>query len=641
MPSPKRLPAAILTIAASTILLAVVVALDVTPWARGGYGWRWPYTPVALFRLLPLAAGLIVYITGAAWFYRAERCKTGLVWAFMGALIIPLLALLARHDAIVLELFGRTAGQYITGTHWAAARIDWYGSGWHTWESIAQHPEIYSVHVAVAPPGLPLWYAVLNTVLDKIPAVAEPLQRWLMPYQCHNYNLLGYTPGQWASATFGVFMPLWAALVVFPLHAAARQLKISPLPAVLWWPLVPALSAFTGTWYTFMAFPILLAFMGLVRGVERQYGFGWLVVSGCIMGMMIFSNYATIPQVGLFGFYTLIYYVLKERHTRHMLRPVIVGAWFGVGLMIPWVAYWIYTGVTPIDLFHAAFNLHLELERPYLPWVFLHPWDWLLWNGLPVLLVWVVGVHMWIRKREGQTPVLALALLAIIIALSISGTGRGESGRVWLMFTPFALLAAADALYRIRQTTPAIAPWMALSSANAILLIAVVGTLDAVGKDFTPPTPLSPLAVDYIQTNAIFSASDGDGTFALTGWHGESNGRFIDLSLRWHGLSQVTHLYWFGAVLVSPTGETTEPILWQPGESHGAAYRYPNTCWRPGQNIEDTLRLPLPQDAETGDWWVSLAVFGNGESDEGRLQVISPDDTRDVQIGLGPVVVTP
>src|SRR5690606_9080749 len=114
----------------------------------------------------------------------------------------------------------------------------------------------------------------------------------------------------------------------------------------------------------------------------------------------------------------------NERGARPWLRPVIAGIWFGVGLLIPWVCFWLIAGQTPFDLLHVALDTHLDLDRPYLPWLWLHFWDWAIFSGLPLILIW-----LWLavrRLREGVRPgaVLSVALLLTMLILLLSDTAR-------------------------------------------------------------------------------------------------------------------------------------------------------------------------------------------------------------------------
>ncbi len=596
----------------ASLLLALVLWLDLTPWVRGGFGWRWPYDPVTFERAIPLALVLVIYLAGSILIWQR---RGALMWAFAGTVAVSLTVLALRGDGVFFELLARTMGRDVNGTHWAAARIDWQSDTWYDWWEIAHEPGTYSIHVAVAPPGLPMLYSLLNAGFDAIPAAADPLQRFLLPYQCHNYNLLGYSSGQWASAMLGILTPVIAGLTVFVLYGLTRSRT-----AMLWWPLIPALGLFAGTWYTVFPLVVLVAFGLLKRGLA--HGPFWLVTAGLIAGLGTFANYVFIAVTGFYGFYTLTHYGLRERGTRPIYRPILVGVWFGLGLTLPWLAYWLYTSVPPWDIFSASFDLHLELERDYLPWVFLHPWDWTLFTGLALVLVWLGG--LWRQRRN--PPVLALALLLTVVTLAVSGTGRGESGRVWLVFTPLLLIAAAEMLPRDGLKRE----WFIVAASQAVLLLALAATVSAVGHDLEqPPDPPQLAGVDWVDLDSVFYDGRTGVVFRLAGWHGQVDNGTVLLSLRWQGLERPTDVYWFGAVPVDPAGRSGDSLVWQPEAG------YPTTCWANGQMIEDQVRVPLP--GENGPWWVSLAVFGDDTQTEGRLRVRLADGREDVQVGLGPI----
>jgi uncharacterized membrane protein len=130
----RDFPRSLLAISLLCIILAGIIAFDLTPWARGGFGWWWPYVPVDVSRLLPLVMALVIYVVGAYALLRGrERTSLILLWSFFGALVIPLLVLGLRNGDVIFVLFSRTADPYITGTHWAAAHIDWASTDWHDW----------------------------------------------------------------------------------------------------------------------------------------------------------------------------------------------------------------------------------------------------------------------------------------------------------------------------------------------------------------------------------------------------------------------------------------------------------------------------------------------------------------------------
>lgn len=613
-------------------LLAAALALDLTPWLRGGYGWRWPYEPVPAARAILLVGATAIY-TGGAWLLlrRTRRPAPGLAWNVLGAAILPLAAIALRHDDVTYELFVRTASPMTTGPHMAAATIDWESDAWHDWPATMRElNERGNRHAALSPPGLPLWNHALNVALDRIPQLTDRLHRALLPYQCHNTNLLNYTPAEWASAWFGILMPLWAALAALPLYVVAARL-IGPDAArevAAWWALVPALVMFAPSWNTLYPVLSLIAFglllIGLERGPGAARGALALILAGVTCGLLIFANLSTVPLIGLLGFYTLLHTLNEQR--RAWQRAVAVGVWVGVGLALPWLVYGAITGGTPVAIVRAALDAHLELERAYLAWVWLHAWEWALFSGLPLVVLWLVAGMRGIRPAGGGAR-LALALILTLAVVDLSGLARGETGRVWLFFTPFVLIAARDGLRRLTGGPGRGRPWLAIALGQAALMLALATHWNVIGSELTPP-PDPPGGVGAARpADAVFG-----GALHLRGWDATVQDGVVVLRLDWQADERPTVAYFFSALLVAPDGAPVpQAVVWQPFDT-----RYPATCWAPGEWVGDTVRLPLPPDAAPGEWWISLSVLGDAARDYQPVPLSSGDG---VQIGLGPIAV--
>jgi hypothetical protein len=614
-----------------SLFVAGLLLVDAIPFLRGGYGWQWPYALAPAGRIALLAGALALYGLGLwALARRQARDRWWLAWSVCAVAGLALAVLALRADEVLYELFARTVSPLSTGVYTAAARIDWAGGAWRDWPALMTAFEGEIAHVSLAPPGLPLLYALIQQVFAWLPGAAQPIYRLLLPYQCHNYALLADAPFVWASAIFGMLLPLWAALGALPLYAAARRASgpRTARLAVALYPLVPALLVFSGTWNS--VYPLIggLALWALLRGLDAQgrrwmfAGAGWFALTGLITGLAIFINFAFIPLILLAGWLTLLHWWLVERRrgtAAPWLAPLLRGAWFALGLALPWLLYGLASGQTLFGLLATSLSMHLELDRPYLPWVWLHFWDWVLWAGLPLALLWLAGLLAgW---RRGKTPpVLALALLLTIALLIVSNFARGETGRVWLLFAPMLLIAAADGMLRLNGR------WRWLLIAQAGWLLAVAATLDAVGTGLTPP-PDAPPALAFDQP----SGANFDDVFRLDGWTAQSDAAGIDLALTWTPLARAERPYWFSALVVDAAGAPVGPARdWQPFDT-----RYPTTCWAPGAALTDAVRLPLPDDAR-GPFWISLSAFGDEDGTD-RLPVTLPDGAQDTQVGLGPV----
>jgi len=291
------------------------------------------------------------------------------------------------------------------------------------------------------------------------------------------------------------------------------------------------------------------------------------------------------------------------------------------------------TGQTPLDLLRAAMNAHLALDRPYLPWLWLHFWEWALFVGVPLVLIWLTNMAKYARDSEAQRRILPITLLLTMALLLLSGTARGETGRVWLFFAPFLLIAAADTVSTDieKPQSGTGSAWLAIAIGQAAILVVLAMTWAVIdAPDITPrPTPPGGLATTR-PANANFMDS-----LWLVSWDAETGNNAITLKLDWQALQQVTMPYWFSALLVTPDGSpVAESVVWQPLDTH-----YPTTCWTANEWVGDTVTISLPHNAPAGDWWISLAAFANTEHPEDRLPVTLADGAQDTQVGLGPVMV--
>lgn len=626
----RQLPRSLLLLTGFSAFMALILLLDLVPFLRGGemFNWQWSHVPVAIGRGVLAAGGVLLYLILAWWSVRRERDRSALLLAIIGATLLPLLVIALRYDNVLLELAYRTISPTATGPHTAAAFIEWQHDDWRNWTARMVDFRTLSAHVALSPPGLPLFYGALNQLFAVVPAIGETVQRALLPYQCHNYTLISYTPAEWGSIVFGVLMPLWAGLTVLPLYAIARDLI--PHQArylILLWGLIPSLMMYAPSWNTVYPLLSLIAFWLLLRGLRAIRGEPRWLAAGFVTGILTFANFSTVPLAGFFGFYTLI--DARLRRDRPWYRPVWVGLIFGLGLLLPWIAFFLLSQQTPLDMLAVAFEKHLALERPFVPWLWMHAWEWTLLSGLPLILLWLRGMAPAIRQRRA----LPLALLLTLLVLLVSNTARGETGRVWLFFVPFALLAAGITLAHLADHHPKISRrdlWLSVWVSQAMLALALITTWDVMAApDIRPRPDPPPLIPEVLPVNAAF-----DDQFTLIGWAGGFQDDEMILRFNWQAQQPILDDYTFSVIPVAPDGSTPlEAAVWQPDST-----RYPTTCWLPGQTISDMISLTVPQSIPPGDWYISLRAFADVNNPENSLLITLPDGTQQRQIGLGPVI---
>lgn len=617
-----------------SLALAVSVLFDLLPILRGDeiLNWQWGYNAPTV-RAIPLIIATVIYII-IAWRLFRYRPRWLLLWSIIGTVVFSFAVIYVRFDDVLYEQWLRTVSGLTTGQHLAGAVIDWGSERTLTqWADVMWDFDTLSGHIALSPPGLPMFYGGLNAILDNIPALTQPVYATLLPYQCHNYLMLDYTPAEWTSSIFGVLMPLWSALAVFPLYACAKRLTGHYAKwVIIWWAIVPSLLIFTPNWNSLYPLLALLAFWFYLVGLEskRFKAIGSWILSGFFVSLLTFANVSLAPLPAIFGFYTLLHYFRNERQQRPFYRPIMIGLWFGIGTILVWVIYYfVGGGTTPLDILDVAMGRHLGQERRYLPWVIFHFWEWAFFTGIPLIIIWMwTAVKQFVGLRQTGS-VTALSVLLTLLILIISGTARGETGRVWIFSSPFVLIGVVEFFKHIDLQSHR--PGWLITWTQAIFMLAVCITIPAVDVlDFTNP----PDAPEVITNTRPIDVRFGE-ELRLVGWNGEIVDNDLLLTLTWQTQIQILRPYWFAALLVDPDGNPSgEAIVWQPFET-----RYPTTCWQPNTFLSDQIRLPLPDAPIEGDWWVSLVILPDDENPENRLTVTLADGSEDNQLGLGPTTV--
>jgi hypothetical protein len=103
-------------------------------------------------------------------------------------------------------------------------------------------------------------------------------------------------------------------------------------------------------------------------------------------------------------------------------------------------------GYNPLASFLASMETQRGLMRvrSYLPWVGLNAWDFSLFAGLPLIALAVAALGC--EGRKAALP--AFCTLALLL---LSGSTRGEVGRIWCFLMPLMAVPAAQSLCTLRE----------------------------------------------------------------------------------------------------------------------------------------------------------------------------------------------
>lgn len=654
-------------IVAITLIFAAVLALDLYPGLRGGAGWQWPYAaPSDLFPVVALALGLAVYV-GVSLALR-HSVRGVLAWAVIGGTLLAYLAVGVQGDPFYL-LFTRTVSPVQTGASALQARIM---STEGVLPALQRWPQVMDdalgqnlIHFTTSPPGQVLLHQATADIFDSLmlTGVSSFVSRPLRAFQCTDVDVMRYTNGEIASAAFFAYlMPLFAAVTAVPLYLIARDLTGGRRAALLaaWWPLIPAALLFAPTWNTFYPLLCTLAFWLLLRGLMSRRLI-WAAASGLVMFGATFLNFSVLPFFLFAGLFTLCWHRLEKQlttesteHTaehragsgtndlqtaeksalasplqwalnllagrfnvRWLANSLLFGFVFAIGLFLPWLIFVLITGVSPLEILGKTFGAHGELvQREYLPWLILHPYDVLLFTGLPAALMAIWGAVRVIRARRlDSVGVFTLSMALTVLLVNFAGIVQGENARILIFYMPFLLLMGLT----VRRDEPrADAP---LFAAQAVILLAMAAVLPVVPLDMDP-VPSGPRTdigslgdVPWTDDGAAFDSAAYKGQFTLDRyrWVGDPSRQAITFEFEFGGVQPSERPYQFELVARADTdmGEiVSEPFRWwSQGEE------YPPSCWREGETIRDTVVMPLPPVPHPVEWDVILRAVDERTGD--------------------------
>jgi len=492
----------LLLLAAANTALALA-AWTRQPWANGPAEWRWDYlparglepNPVAWLVILAALAGL-----GVLWGHRRLATWRGAPLAAVACGTAFTFALVAVQPGGFARVTGALVSRNSFGYVWDAALAPSTGA------LLADYPAAsagLNQHSVTHPPGALLAVRALGW-LDRAmpPPAAGPLaagctagaegggslpslavaaiEREVARARRHGRPVPQPPPGPWAVAALGVLVPALSALAAWPLYLLARRLgqpRETALAAAVMWLLVPARSLFTPSFD--QALPVLLvgaAWLAAGGGRARAAAAGLLSFAAC------FASYGCLPALPLVAACAVAAPAAAARRNRLDEAPSAPGdlergrpedrarglllavrdwqRWgaLALGFVVPYLVLWIAAGHDPWHALRAALALHHQIAvapRSYATWLLWNPYDFalLLSPGVLGLAAAALLAGAWPRESEGApsaTPVLpapgrlaAWTWWCLLALLLLSGNVRGEAGRIWLPWMPFACLFAA------------------------------------------------------------------------------------------------------------------------------------------------------------------------------------------------------
>jgi hypothetical protein len=332
----------------------------------------------------------------------------------------------------------------------AQAEVDAPWTFWRNYPAWVQRQD--ELHIGTHPPGLVLGSAVA--------------MRWFREHPAHTRAVLSYEPAsvalafetivQTASAAERAAVDATAAatgllalLTVVPLYALARASVPAPhaLAAAALWPVMPAVFLFHPASDTALAFPAALA-MALAAWSTRVrpgLGAGLAALSGIVfaLGMQVSLVFLAVGLV--------VFLATLANLGVPLARRVLILGIVGAAFLLVTLALWALSGANPFAIWWANQQNHARFyqtyPRSYLAWVGINPLELAVALGWPVVL-WAVMA----RSRRSDVSRWALATLAVLAVLTLTGRSLSEIARLWIPLDPPLVAAAGAGLARLEAS---------------------------------------------------------------------------------------------------------------------------------------------------------------------------------------------
>lgn len=361
-------------------------------------------------------------------------------------------------------------------------------------------------HVATHPPGAVLvyWAGIRLAVASGLTQAARPVAEAMCGTDARSLlRAVSSVPAVRPVAEGDIALPIIAALAlallgalaVVPMAAVGRHI-LGPegaFPSAVLTATIPAFGLCFQTLDALLALMFAAALLMSLRCAASGHAL-WALGAGMVLGLASFVSFGAVAGLLMCASVVTVGSLPTDRPVLHAWRPKRGSPrpplWRAVGLSaavlagaaVVWAGLVVSLRFDLPSIIATAERAHRMTSegfgRAYHTWVWMNLVEFGAFLGPALAVATVVGAVAALR-RGGLARALAVGALGTLLLLNLSGTVRGEVGRVWLPLMPplAAIAACAGSQVEPEPGPPRVSAWLPTLVLQVAALVAMCAAL--------------------------------------------------------------------------------------------------------------------------------------------------------------------
>jgi hypothetical protein len=435
----------LIAISLMTLLFCGAIAWDVSPFLRGPApyppDWRWEYLFVNTVPKVwvPLFLGIFIlfFVQKVENLSEKQIVKHEKILLTLCVLLLFCLqfAVSFFSRAGVGVLLHRIINPDLNGYFTAALSIKNMYTFLHGYENVVLYlPQ----HAQGHPPGAILFFWIIEQCIQPFSSYLGFLQYMHIEHTDVFLVWNGLTIAQKATALFsGFFICFLSATTIIYIYYIAKNIynAKSAMRAVFLYTTIPSILLFIPINDVFLPIFSMSSFLLFILGIKKEKKY-LLFLSGLIFSIGLFFSLSLLPVL-------FVFFVFLIMQSRNMKQIIVFGILFTLGLTTLPIFLFLFFGYNTLEVSKTLMS-GLPSLRKYQVWVFYDLYDFFVFSGIPLLLLFLIllfSLFKEIQKNHSKkTEIVTIGFIGMLFLLDISGSVRGEVGRIWLPFYSFLVL---------------------------------------------------------------------------------------------------------------------------------------------------------------------------------------------------------